>query len=169
MTSWRFQVVLSMAISVLGCAHTGKLTGNALGSRDEKALALALAWLMGAAPLTDWYSIEIDGQQPSLSLFNLIAGSGLLPVGARLDASGRSTAGTQVVELRSLRPVWVNSSDATVAISYAVKGAPPTRCTVVVRAASDDYRSWLLRTPSSVECWPRPKGTGSESRGTAER
>jgi hypothetical protein len=169
MTSWRLRVVISMAVSALGCAHAGKPVGSALGPRNEEVLALAMAWLTGAAPPTELYSIKIDGRQPSLSLLNLIAGSGLLPTGARLGEKGRSTAEAQVVELQASRPVWVSSSDATVAISYAVEGTSPIHCTIVVRAAGDDYHSWLLRTPSDVECWPRPGGVGSESSGAAER
>lgn len=169
MTSWRFQVLLSVAVSAVGCAHAGRPVGSGLGPRDEKALALAVAWLTGAAPPTDSYSIKIDGRQPSLSLLNLIARTGLLPAGARLDAKGRLPAEAPVVELQASRPVWLSSSDATVAISYAVGRTPPIHCTVVVRAVGDDYHAWLLRTPSDVKCWPRPRGVGSESSGAAER
>lgn len=163
MTRWRFQAVLSVGVVTLACAHAGRTAGSGQGLRDEKVLALAVAWLTGAAPPAQWYFIEIDGRQPSLSLLNLTAASGLLPAGARLRAKGAPTAEGQVVQLQASRPVWVSSSDATVAISYAVGDTPPIHCNVVVRTVGDDYHSWLLKTPSDVECWPKPRHIGSES------
>jgi hypothetical protein len=168
MKTRRFLILTCIAIFVVSCAHAGKPLASGRGTRDEHVLALAIAWLMGAAPDSKWYAVEINGRQPSFSILNLIAETGLLPTGARLQDHGPFNE-AETVELRVSGPLWTDPHDARVAISYAVQGAAPTQCTVVVRVTGDDYHSWLLRTPSDVECWPKPRGIGSESSEATEQ
>lgn len=153
-TPCRRLVPLALLVS-LACAHGGGAARATPLTRDEKALAQAVFWIMRVATDADRYRLEIEAQPASLALLEETARvSGSVRSGGSLRSRNAGRGG--VVTIRASTPTWSTPNRATILLAYAVGQGKPIACEIWL-IKSEPADDWSMKTPSDVPCWPRPE------------
>jgi hypothetical protein len=114
-------VVAGMVLSA-GCAHSSRIVSRRLADRDNKALTLAIAWVMQVQPPGESFAIQIEGKPVTLQMRRQIADllqSANLPGTPARPVFDAAAA----VRLQAERSVWRTA--------YQGKSALPIECRIV--------------------------------------
>lgn len=159
----QIQILAASALLTLACAHTLPAPE---GATDEGALSYAFSFAIATVPPARRYILEVDGRPANRSLLERTARFCDLRVsGGELVGDG---SGVPEVTISAASPVRHSQQHpqgtlhyAVIAMSYASHDTTLLECEVWVVQSPGPPVRWGVRTPSDVECWPRPSGPDS--------